>query len=98
MNDNNEALDDFEVPRPEYLGGKSWNLKNRTPITVIFGKNASGKSILLRTIHQKNPDIFHYCVPERGGEISFQPENVIQQLDPNQRANLSKENQNLAYR
>jgi predicted ATPase len=47
------------IPRPEYLGGKYWNLKRLTPITIIFGKNGSGKSIPLRQIRKMNPELNH---------------------------------------
>ena len=32
---------------------KHWNLRNLEPVTIIFGKNGSGKSNLLKAIAQK---------------------------------------------
>ncbi len=52
MNENlsNKSTYDLIILKPDYLGTSYWNLKELTPIAVIFGKNGSGKSILLRQI------------------------------------------------
>ena len=34
---------DLEIQKPGFLEGSLWNLRKLTPITVIFGKNGSGK-------------------------------------------------------
>ena len=56
---------DLEINKPSFIIGTKWILKNLTPITVIFGKNRSGKSILLRSIRDRDPVLHHYCVPEK---------------------------------
>jgi len=54
--------------KANFMGNGHWKLKNLSPITVLFGKNGSGKSVLLRQIRDKAPEENHYCVPERGGK------------------------------
>jgi len=88
----------FEITRPAFLGGGKWNLKNTTPITIIFGRNGSGKSILLRTIRSGDVTNRHYCSPERGGTISFAPQHITEELGGQTRANRSKLNFNPTYR
>lgn len=60
-----------EIPRVTYLGGGHWNLSKLNEITVIFGKNGSGKSILLRQWRNHQAANLHYIVPERVGNINF---------------------------
>jgi len=98
MSDPVEILPDLEVVKPQYLGGGNWVLKKMTPITIIFGKNGSGKSILLRTIRSKNNQNCHYCVPERAGSISYQAQDVVEELNPDRRANRSTQNLGPKYR
>jgi len=61
----------LEVPRqfPEPSG--TWLLTHLTDITVIFGRNGTGKSQLLRYLRDQQRESRHYASPERGGEISF---------------------------
>lgn len=98
MSNSIDISSDLVIVRPSFLGGGQWRIRNRTPITIIFGKNGSGKSILLRSIRDSNPDLFNYIVPERAGEIASQPQDLIQQMDGTSRANLSKQNLNPTYR
>jgi hypothetical protein len=63
---------DIEFPRPPYLGGGSWKLTGLTSMTVLFGKNGSGKSQMLRAMRNINANVSHYVVPERAGEIDYQ--------------------------
>lgn len=93
MNESTQIFDDIVVTRPAHLGAGSWRITHRTPITIIFGKNGSGKSLLLRGIRNQNNELNHYSVPERAGNISFQIQNVTSQLSGDQRA--SRANQNL---
>jgi predicted ATPase len=95
---SNEVTYDLVVSKPGFLGGNSWNLKKLTPITVIFGKNGSGKSILLRQIRDKDPESNHYCVPERGGNISYEPGMIQQESDGKTRMSGSKQNLGGDYR
>lgn len=91
-------LEDITIAKPNHLGGGNWILKNRTPITIVFGKNGSGKSLLLRDIASVDPDSYHYSVPEKGGQISFQAGLVQQQDDGKTRYQRSKINLNPEYR
>lgn len=90
--------DDFEVDRPPYLHGGKWKLKRKKPITVILGKNGSGKSILLRNIRNLNKKAFHYCIPERTGNIKFEAGTAVTQASGDKRANLSNQNFVANYR
>lgn len=89
---NSTDFYDLEVTRPKFLGNNKWILKKLTPITVIFGKNSSGKSILLRSIRDQDPDLRNYSVPERGGTIGFTPQTVNEEMNGRSRANTSKQN------
>ena len=89
---------DLEITRPPFLGDGKWFLKNLNPITVIFGKNGSGKSILLRNIRDQEPDLRNYSVPERGGEIEFAPQTVNEEIDGTKRASTTKQNLLVNYR
>jgi hypothetical protein len=80
------------------LGGGHWNLNGLGAITVLFGKNGSGKSLLLRAWRDASPETNHYVVPERGGEISYEATFLAQQLDPRQRREVSVRNFVEAYR
>jgi len=77
---------------------REWSLKRLTPITVLFGKNGSGKSILLRKIREINPEIYHYCVPERGGNIAHQYNMMPDEANGNTRASGSQQNLGTDYR
>ncbi|MGQ0791733.1 MAG: ATP-dependent nuclease [Nitrosopumilaceae archaeon] len=95
MNNNQTEL---TVPKPPFLGGGNWILKNITPITIIFGKNGSGKSVLLRQIRDQDRKNRSYCVPERAGDIEFNANYVAGELDIEQRANRSSQNLSSTYR
>jgi len=75
------------------MGNGHWKLKNLSPITVLFGKNGSGKSVLLRQIRDKAPEENHYCVPERGGNISY--DSGVLQYESNGRVRMNASQQNL---
>lgn len=92
-------FNNFSIPRPPYLGGGQWRLENLTDnITVIFGRNASGKSQLLRALRDQDKEHYHYASPERGGEISFNPSFMQEEFDPNARANRRQRNLAPNYR
>ena len=61
----------FTITKPGHLGGNSWKLNNLSEITVLFGKNGTGKSLLLRNLRDQKKESYHYASPERAGEISF---------------------------
>jgi predicted ATPase len=86
------------LQKPSFMGDSRWKLKNLSSITVIFGKNGSGKSILLRTIRDKAPVENHYCVPERGGNISYDSGVLQYESDGKVRMNASQQNLGTDYR
>lgn len=63
-----------------------------TGITTLFGKNGCGKSRLLRAWRDNSPKTSHYIVPERSGDLEFQPSFLRQQIDPDQRREISQHN------
>jgi hypothetical protein len=64
---------DIDVVRPKFLGGGSWSLKGLRGINVLFGRNGSGKSLLLRKLRDLDPSSSHYIVPERSEEGMRRP-------------------------
>jgi predicted ATPase len=83
---------EFNVTKPTYLGIGDWQLRNLNEVTVIFGKNGSGKSQLLRMIRDTDRRGCHYTSPERAGEINNDMSIAQQQFDYNKRAERSKKN------
>ena len=61
-------------------------LRNLTDITVIFGRNGSGKSLLLRAMNEKfdRKEVL-YTSPERAGEFIYDQGIATRELDPNNR-------------
>jgi len=86
------------IGRPAHLGGGQWELKGLNDITVIFGKNGSGKSWLLRTVRDQDKARAHYASPERGGEINFRPDFVHEESNIDTRGNRNMRNFALTYR
>lgn len=62
---------DISIRKPNWLDGEVWTLNNLNEVTVIFGKNGSGKSQLLRSFRDKDNKSCHYISPERAGEIQL---------------------------
>ena len=73
-------LPTIQIARPNYLKGGQWILEGLNEVTVLFGRNGSGKSNLLRALRETDKKSFHYASPERGGEISFQMEYAQEEL------------------
>ncbi len=71
-------------------------LRNLTDITVIFGRNGSGKSLLLRAMNEKfdRKEVL-YTSPERAGEFIYDQGIATRELDPNNRGS-SRRNRNLS--
>lgn len=75
-----------DVDRPQWLGGGQWMLREMCEVTVIFGRNGSGKSILLRNLAESGRyPVSHYASPERGGDIAYQQALSEQELNPQSR-------------
>ncbi len=88
----------LEIPRPNFLGGGVWKLSNLSDITVFVGKNGSGKSLLMRAWRDKSPDEVHYIVPERTGDLEFQPTYMLDEQSGVTRRGQSARNFNPDYR
>jgi predicted ATPase len=80
------------IQRPDYVGGGNWALKGMTDVTIFMGKNGSGKSVLLRAWRDQSPDDVHYIVPERTGDIQFNPNYLEQEFDGARRRSASSGN------
>ena len=80
------------LARPPFLGAGQWTLTNLSTITVVFGKNGSGKSVLLRAWRDSDPLNCHYVVPERGGDIEYQAQFFQQQVSAEERRSNSQRN------
>ena len=64
-------------------------MSNLTDITVLFGKNGAGKSLLLRSLRDQNRETYHYTSPERAGDIGFNASYMQDELVAASRANKS---------
>ena len=80
---------DVNVPRIQPLGGEQWVLSGLSDVTVVIGKNGSGKSVLLRAWRDKDPDQAHYVAPERTGEMQFAAQLLQDELGGQQRRGYS---------
>jgi len=83
---------DVRLPRSASLGGGEWALTGLGALTVIFGKNASGKSLLLRSRRDSNRAGTHYVVPERTGEFGYNAGYLQPQLAAETRSSQSTRN------
>jgi predicted ATPase len=81
-----------DVPKPADLGAAPWNVRDAKPITIVFGKNGSGKSRFLRAWRDMDPDCYHYILPERTGEISYQSSLLDEQTEGKKRREQSRRN------
>ncbi|HEY4100345.1 MAG TPA: AAA family ATPase [Gemmatimonadales bacterium] len=86
------------VPRAAVLGGGAWQLADLTALTVLFGKNGSGKSLLLRSWRDHNRIGTHYVVPERTGEFNYNANFLKPQLSAEERSQQSQRNFTPEYR
>lgn len=91
-------LAELDVIKPNHLGAGNWTLHGLNSITVFFGKNGSGKSLLLRSWADQNPETTHYVVPERTGELGYQANFLAQQISAEERRGLGRRNFLLDYR
>ncbi len=89
---------ELSIPRPAYLGGETWELQNLSEVTVLFGKNGSGKSVLLRAWRDKSEANVHYVTPERTGAMDLQPQYMREELTPSSRRTASSRNYLPEYR
>jgi energy-coupling factor transporter ATP-binding protein EcfA2 len=85
-------ITEAEVGRPSFLGGGEWTLKGLRGVNVLFGRNGSGKSFLLRKLRDVDPKTSHYIVPERSGDISFEPGLIAEVIEAVRRQGSSQSN------
>jgi predicted ATPase len=88
----------LNITRPAYLGGNQWELKELNEITILFGKNGSGKSKLLRTLRDTEQSIYHYTSPERAGDITHDVGISQGELNAPSRAGRRQQNLSTTYR
>jgi hypothetical protein len=85
--------------RPKWLGGGQWILPDLTDVNVIFGKNSSGKSLLLRALSDELKGQSLYISPERAGEVNYQQQIVQEELQESTRGAQRKgKNQGIRFR
>jgi energy-coupling factor transporter ATP-binding protein EcfA2 len=65
---------------------------------VVLGRNGCGKSQLLRSLRDVAQESSHYVVPERTGEITFQPGLMTEVINSSSRRNRSQGNFSSNYR
>lgn len=94
----NPYLTELTVQKPAHLGPDAWELSNLNSVTVVFGKNGSGKSLMLRSWAEQSPEQTHYVVPERTGELGYQANFLAQQMSATERRNLGRRNFLTDYR
>lgn len=91
-------LREVEIHKPCEIGGGVWRLRGLTQVTALFGKNGSGKSKLLREWRKLNSTEYHYVIPERAGEIDYQPNHLSSQMRPEGRQSETQRNFSESYR
>jgi len=91
-------FEELNITRPPYLGGNQWELKELNEITILFGKNGSGKSQLLRTLRNTEQSIYHYTSPERAGDITHDVGISQEELNAPSRAGRRQQNLSPTYR
>lgn len=85
--------------RPKWLGGGQWILSDLTDVNVIFGKNSSGKSLLLRALFDELKGESQYISPERAGDVTYQQGIVEEELQGSKRGGQRRgKNQGTRFR
>ncbi|MCW9709209.1 ATP-dependent nuclease [Fodinibius salsisoli] len=91
-------LEEVTINKPDFLSEGNWEIENLNRINILFGKNGSGKSLLLRNLRDQNREYARYIVPERAGNITSRP-NLLQNLrTPEQREQQANNNFQNNYR
>jgi predicted ATPase len=80
------------------LGGGTWTLAGLTPVFVLFGKNGSGKSRMLRAWRDQDSTNIHYVIPERAGTLDFEASYMRQELTGDARQPQAQRNYLPEYR
>ncbi|MGB7200693.1 MAG: AAA family ATPase [Pyrinomonadaceae bacterium] len=95
---HNPYITEIAIPRPDNLGGNTWNFSGLTNLVAFFGKNGSGKSQLFRAWRDTNPESIHYVIPERTGEFDYQPSQITNQQSAAGRRETGSRNFTVEYR
>jgi len=95
MGDSLELQIECNVPNFVSPSGK-WKLENLKSLSVLFGKNGSGKSHGLRGIYNNAHSKFHYCNPEKAGSFNYEP-NIFESELSSARTQGRTENLNPNY-
>ncbi len=89
----------LHADRPNWFGGGQWKLRGLGEITVVFGRNGSGKSLLLRGLNESNRyGPCHYSSPERAGDISYNQSFNERELREDNRGSERRRNVAPTYR
>ena len=75
---------------PEFLGRVEMTKLGH--LTILFGKNGSGKSLILRSWRDSDRHSVHYIAPERVGSFNFNPNLIQAELTPAGRAGAALNN------
>ena len=86
------------VARIKQLGGGQWNISQLNEVTVLFGRNGSGKSVTLRSWRDQSHENIHYVTPERTGEMDLQAQYMKEELEASGRMKASSKNYMPEYR
>jgi hypothetical protein len=86
------------VARPSFLGSGEWALSSLTDITVLMGRNGSGKSVLLRAWRDQSPNAVHYIVPERTGDMQYGSQYLDEESTGDKRSQHYRRNFTEEYR
>ena len=89
---------EIDVERPGHLGAGHWRLRELNHLTVLFGRNGSGKSFLLRGLLNQDQASRHLATPERGGELNFEPSWATQEFTGSTRASHRQANFSSEFR
>lgn len=88
----------FEIKNVKnYLGGPDVEISGAKSLTILFGKNGSGKSEYLRSIADLDHTSMHYCSPEKAGEFTFQANQYESETSSQERRNKRRDNLNHQY-
>ena len=88
----------LEIKRISQLGGDTWSFDDLTDVTVLFGRNGSGKSVLLRAWRDQSVETAHYVTPERTGAMNLEPTYLHGELTAKSRRDASVKNYMPEYR
>lgn len=83
-------METVNFPGPEFFG--SVEIKKLGHLTVLFGKNDSGKSLILRSWRDSDRAAVHYIAPERVGSFNFNPNLIQAELTPHGRSGAALSN------